>query len=101
MIADEIDHAHDTIATSHTHIRLHAISTALVDRHQVLYLVNRVVNHFRRNHLVLTEEFQTRALKGCGVLRQVTIETAQLIDLPLQIEVAEHKLLVHPAIVEV
>ena len=89
VIAHQINHTHDAIATSHTHIHLHTVHTALVDGHQVLKLVQRIIHNLSWNQLVLAQELQFLALHLRGVSRSLGVEPSQLVNLTLQIEVTE------------
>ena len=94
MVRHEVHHAYHTPAAGYAHVHLHAVGTALVDGHQVLRLVHTIVHHLGRNQLILAQELQFVALHHRRVLRQVGIESLQLVHLPFQIEIAGGEFLV-------
>ena len=94
MLGHEIDHAYDTIATSHTHIHRHTVSTAFVDGHQVFLAVEGVVHHLRRNQVVLAQELHLVTLQHRRVIRQLHIAAPQHIDVLFQQEIPLSQLFV-------
>ena len=94
MVTHHIGNTDDAVATGHAHVTFHAVGLALVNRDEVLRPVHRVADHLGRNQLKAAQELQLLSLLHRRVGRQFAVETAQLGDLPFQIEVALRQFLV-------
>ena len=88
VIGNEIDHPNNAITTGHAHVHLYTIDGTLVNRNQIIGLVNGVCHHLSRNELILAKKLQLLTLYHCGIVCSLRIETTQLVHLSFQIEIA-------------
>ena len=95
MLSHDINDAHDTGSADHTHILMNALSTSLVDGHEIAWLIDTVVHHLGWYQSIALQHGKLVTFQETAVFGQADQTVGKLLHLMFQIHISLRQFLVH------